>query len=209
MSLDTAKIGAIGFSAGQSVYLYENTDDSLATMLADAYMDELYDGGGGAINLRANDIIFATCAEGIVPLQVVASASTGVTLAVAFTSEVVVNHVICIDGVAVDTFIYIGNEPMHVVDIKAIPIVAGSDGGAVSATVKRCQGTEAPSAGDDLLATTKIDLKGTANTVQDPALTDTTANLVLAAGDRLAVDVTGTLTAVVCLVTVTLKKVGV
>jgi hypothetical protein len=53
-----------------------------------------------------------------------------------------------------------------------------------------------------LLGSTKIDLKGTALTEQkfDAAdsgeLTSTTANLILEAGDRLSLDVTGTTTAV-------------
>ena len=38
---------------------------------------------------------------------------------------------------------------------------------------------------------------------------DTVANLVLAAGDRLSLDLTGTATAAICLFVVTLRKVGV
>ena len=208
MALVTTALGAISYAVGKTFWSYVTTD-TLATVLADAYFDTLYSGGGGSVNLRANDVIFLTCADGFLPLQVTASASTGVLVKPAITSEVVVTHQFDAAGSTVDTFIFIGNEPMEVVDIKAIPTVIGSDGGAVSATIKRCQGTEAPSAGDDLLGTTKFDLKGTVNTVQNPALTDTTANLVLAAGDRLALDLTGTATAAICLFVVTLRKVGV
>jgi hypothetical protein len=90
----------------------------------------------------------------------------------------------------------------QVVTIREIHTVAGSDGSAVTATIRRCQGTEAATAGDDLLGTTKIDLKGTALTEQkfDAAdsgeLTSTAAHLILEAGDRLSLDVTGTTTAV-------------
>ena len=90
----------------------------------------------------------------------------------------------------------------QVITIREIHTVAGSDGSAVTATIRRCQGTEAATAGDDLLGTTKIDLKGTALTEQkfDAAdsgeLTSTAANLILEAGDRLSLDVTGTTTAV-------------
>ena len=90
----------------------------------------------------------------------------------------------------------------QVITIREIHTVAGSDGSAVTATISRCQGTEAATAGDDLLGTTKIDLKGTALTEQkfDAAdsgeLTSTAANLILEAGDRLSLDVTGTTTAV-------------
>ena len=96
----------------------------------------------------------------------------------------------------------------QVVGIREVHETAGTDGGAVTGTIRRCQGTEAATAGDDLLGTTKINFKGTALTSQAPALTDTTANLTLEAGDRLSLDVTGTTTALAgVIVTVLLKRV--
>jgi hypothetical protein len=76
--------------------------------------------------------------------------------------------------------------------VREVHAVAGDDAGAVTGTIRRCQGTEAATAGDDLLGDTKINLKGTALTEQTPALTATTANLTLEAGNRLSLDVTGT-----------------
>ena len=94
------------------------------------------------------------------------------------------------------------------VGIREVHATAGIDAGAVTGTIRRCQGTEAATAGDDLLGTTKINFKGTALTEQTPALTDTTANLILEAGDRLSLDVTGTTTALAgVIVTVLLKRV--
>lgn len=108
----------------------------------------------------------------------------------------------------VDQFFFIAPEPLEVVEIHEIHSTKGTHGSAVSATVKRCQGTEAVTAGDDLLGTTKINLKGDDNTLQSPALTATTANLKLEAGDRLSVDVDGTTTAVAgALIQVLLKRV--
>lgn len=96
----------------------------------------------------------------------------------------------------------------EVVSIREVHAVAGSDGSAVSGTIRRCQGTEAATAGDDLLGDTKFDFKGTALTEQAPALTATTANLTLEAGNRLSLDVTGTTTALAgVIVTVLLKRV--
>jgi hypothetical protein len=96
----------------------------------------------------------------------------------------------------------------EVVSIREVHTTAGSDGSAVSGTIRRCQGTEAATAGDDLLGSTKIDFKGTALTEQTPALTTTTANLILEAGDRLSLDVTGTTTALAgVIITVLLKRV--
>jgi hypothetical protein len=54
----------------------------------------------------------------------------------------------------------------QVVSIREVHATAGSDAGAVSGTIRRCQGTEAATAGDDLLGSTKIDFKGTALTEQ-------------------------------------------
>lgn len=108
----------------------------------------------------------------------------------------------------VDQAFFIAPEPMEVVEIHEIHATKGTDAGDVTLTVKRCQGTEAPDAGDDLLGTTKVNLKGDNNTLQTPALTSTTANLTLAAGDRLSVDVTGTKTAVAgAIVQVLLRRV--
>jgi hypothetical protein len=96
----------------------------------------------------------------------------------------------------------------EVVSIREVHAVAGDDAGAVTGTIRRCQGTEAATAGDDLLGTTKINLKGTALTEQAPALTSTSADLVLEAGNRLSLDVTGTTTTLAgVILTVLLKRV--
>ena len=95
----------------------------------------------------------------------------------------------------------------QVVAVGEVHATAGTDGSAVSGTIRRCQGTEAATAGDDLLSAT-INFKGTALTEQTPALTTTTANLTLEAGDRLSLDVTGTTTALAgVIVTVLLKRI--
>ena len=96
----------------------------------------------------------------------------------------------------------------QVVAVREVHATAGNDAGDVTGTVRRCQGTEAATAGDDLLGTTKINLKGTALTEQTPALTSTIANLTLDAGDRLSLDVTGTTTTLAgVILTVLLKRV--
>ena len=95
----------------------------------------------------------------------------------------------------------------EVVAVREVHTTAGTDGSDVTGTIRRCQGTEAATAGDDLLSAA-IDLKGTALTEQTPALTATTANLTLEAGDRLSLDVTGVTTALAgVILTVLLKRV--
>ena len=93
-------------------------------------------------------------------------------------------------GGAIDTVVYTAQKICKVTAISYTPLVAGTDAGAVTVMVDRCQGTEAPGAGDDLM-TAALNLKGTAATVQNGTLTATTANLQLAIGDRLALDITG------------------
>lgn len=90
-----------------------------------------------------------------------------------------------------DEQFWIAPVKCQVVAIHEVHVTAGDHASAVTATVRRCQGTETATAGDDLIGSTKIDLKGTALTLQSPALTSTTDDLVLSAGDRLSLDVTG------------------
>lgn len=99
-----------------------------------------------------------------------------------------------ISGTVADVQFFTAPVDCEVVAIREVHATAGSDAGAVTGTIRRCQGTEAATAGDDLLGTTKINFKGTALTEQTPALTGTAASLQLSAGDRLSLDVTGTTT---------------
>jgi len=95
----------------------------------------------------------------------------------------------------------------QVVAVREVHATAGNDAGTVTGTIRRCQGTEAATAGDDLLSAT-INFKGTALTEQTPALTTTNGDLILEAGNRLALDVTGTTTTLAgVIVTVLLKRV--
>lgn len=94
----------------------------------------------------------------------------------------------------VDANVFIATGPCEVVAVSEAHTVAGSDVGAVTLDVTKCDGTEAPSAGVTVLAST-FDLKGAADTVVDKALTATKANRKLVDGERLGVNVTGTLTA--------------
>lgn len=87
----------------------------------------------------------------------------------------------------------------RVVSIREMHTTAGSDGGAVTLVVEKLTGTQAPGAGTSLQSA-NIDLKGTANTVQAPALSATASDLALAAGNRLALKLTGTPTAIAGLV---------
>lgn len=102
-----------------------------------------------------------------------------------------------------DLSFYIAARPVKVVGARASHGTAGSDGGAVTLQVTKCTTTQAPSAGTPLLTNNTnagFDLKATANTPQTGALVGTAASVTLAAGNRLALDLTGTPTAVANLV---------
>ena len=111
-------------------------------------------------------------------------------------------------GSIADQLFYVAPEPFEVLEIHEVHGTAGTDGSAVTATVRKCTGTQALTAGADLLGTTKINLKGTADTVQSPALTSTAADLLLDTGNRLAFDITGTNTSIAnMVVTVLLRRI--
>lgn len=76
---------------------------------------------------------------------------------------------------------------------------AGTNSGTVTVDVTKDVSTNAPGAGTSVLAAAQS-VKGTANTTVYPTLATSSATLTMAAGDRLAVKLTGTLTALTDLV---------
>lgn len=92
-----------------------------------------------------------------------------------------------------DRYIFIAPTRCTVTQIQEIHATAESTATTLLMNVTRCQGTEAPSAGDPLIADNTaagLSLKATAATLQTATLTSTTAHLTLEAGDRLAFDST-------------------
>jgi hypothetical protein len=82
---------------------------------------------------------------------------------------------------------------MTVTSIKYTPDTA--QGGALTATVVKASGTATPaSATTPMHIAAAIDLNGTAHTVQAITNTVTAADLVLAAGDRIAIVLSGAMT---------------
>jgi len=91
---------------------------------------------------------------------------------------------------------------VRVISAVYTPRVVGSDLSAVTATIEKCTGTDAPGAGTSLHASGSFDLKGTVDTAQGAVLSATAATLAFAAGDRLALNVDGTTTAATGILTV-------
>ncbi len=115
-------------------------------------------------------------------------------------SPVVVSYVYG-DAASIDSAFFVADRAYRVHAIRARINVVGSDGGAVTAVVRKAPSATAPASGT-ALHSSSIDLKGTANANQSLTLSATTADLNLAAGDSLCLDVTGTTTAARGVVTV-------
>lgn len=96
------------------------------------------------------------------------------------------------DAVAasIDGSVFIADKPCILKEVQFVVVV-----GAATATLdlKKCTGTQAPSAGTTMLATT-IDLNSTANTTSSKTLTATKSVLYMQPGDRIGADYTNALT---------------
>lgn len=104
---------------------------------------------------------------------------------------------------SVDKRFFHAHRPFRVKAISGTVTVAGSDGSAVTATIRKVPSGTAITSGTALHSGT-YNLKGTADTAQDLTLSTTSSDLDIAAGDCLAVDFTGTLTAATGVITVLL-----
>lgn len=107
----------------------------------------------------------------------------------------VLNFPILNNADVVDRNLFVAPFPCQVVAVSEVHGTAGSDGSAVTADIKKCTGTTAITSGTSILSST-FDLKGTALTPQTGTLVNSISTITLATGDRLALDVTGTTTAV-------------
>lgn len=90
--------------------------------------------------------------------------------------------------------LFVARRGYTITSIDYVPDVA--QGGALTACVVKATGTATPSTGTTPMqsSTTGINLNGTAHTVQSIALTATAADLVLAAGNRIALVLSGAMT---------------
>lgn len=106
---------------------------------------------------------------------------------------------------SVDKRFFTANRPYRVVGLRATVTVAGTSASAVTAIVRKVPSGTAIGSGTSLHNSSSINLKGTADTVQAPAIVTTDATLNLAVGDSLALDFTGTLTDATGVATVDLE----
>lgn len=89
--------------------------------------------------------------------------------------------------------LFVARRGYTITSIDYVPDVA--QGGALTATVVKVSGTATPvSSATPMHTAGAINLNGTAHTVQSITLTSTAADLVLAAGDRIGLDLSGAMT---------------
>ena len=100
-----------------------------------------------------------------------------------------------------DAPFFTATRPLVVQAITATVEVAGTDAGAVTAVIRKAPSGTALASGT-ALHSGSINLKGTAATNQALTLSTTSGVVNLAAGDRLAFDLTGVMTSAVGSVTV-------
>jgi hypothetical protein len=104
---------------------------------------------------------------------------------------------------AVDKVAFVATRRYIVKAITGRPTVAGTDGGAVTAVIKKAASATAITAGTALHSST-YNLKGTADTIQALTLSTTATDLEIPAGTAIGIDFTGTLTSATGVVSVVL-----
>ena len=97
------------------------------------------------------------------------------------------------DASTVNYMAFIADRPYRVLGLRSRVTAAGTDVGAVTATINKTPSGTAIASGTALHSGT-INLKGTANTNQALTLSATSSDLNIAAGDAIGLAFTGVLT---------------
>lgn len=132
--------------------------------------------------------------------------------AVADRAPVVISIVQPVNAGNIDQDVFVADRPYRVMAVRESHGTAGNDAGAVTLDVVKCTGTTAAASGTTVLGST-FNMKSTANTPVtktkgNGGVVDT-AVAVLAEGDRLAFNYTGTITALAgVVVSIVLRPTG-
>lgn len=108
----------------------------------------------------------------------------------AWHQDKVVNVYMRAAAEVVDQYIFVADRAYELISLKEVHTNAGSDGGAVTLQLTK---SSDGGAGTNMLAS-GLNLKSAINTVQSGTLSATEANRLIAAGQRLMLDPTGTTT---------------
>lgn len=106
------------------------------------------------------------------------------------------------------------DDYLEIVEAREVHSTKGTDGSAVTLTIEKLTGTQAPAGGANMLKTSTFDMKGANNTVQTIKRSQLSALSAaqdaatrLAPGDRLCLTFTGAVTSLAGVgVTVVLKR---
>lgn len=102
--------------------------------------------------------------------------------------------------------LYTATEAIQVVSIRVVPDLV--QGGALTGTVVKAVSTATPANGTTPMHTANaIDFNATAHTVQSITLSSTTADLQLAAGNRIGLDLSAALTTGRACITIRYKRI--
>ena len=104
---------------------------------------------------------------------------------------------------SVDKVSFVAPRAYVVQAITGRPTVAGTDGSAVTAVIKKAASGTAITSGTALHSST-YNLKGTADTVQSLTLSTTASDVEIASGTAIGIDFTGTLTSATGVITLIL-----
>lgn len=131
---------------------------------------------------------------------------TSASFVVGGTAGAIVATCLYGEATALDGAFFVADRAYQIQSIIARPLVAGTDPSAVTAEIRKAPSGTASASGTVVHSGT-INLKGTINTNQSLTLSTTAADILLAAGDSLCLDVTGTTSAARGIVTARLLPV--
>lgn len=191
---------------GQSAFLFLDTDGgdcTIAVTSGQSVTSVVLDDAGDYVHLMAITV-GGTLKWRVVGQGNIASGAAqdfaldGLTIGGAIVAAYDKVEVSCVaNSSCIDQNFFIADRAYQVTRVDYSHATAGNDAGAVNLQVAKQTGTQAIGSGTNLLTNNTnagFNCKATANTVQNGTLTATTASLQLAAGDRLALDFTGTVT---------------
>ena len=168
--------GALNITAGAGGGTTAGTGVAGGTVTVTAGAGSADDGDGGDVNFVPG-ALDGTGAGG----EVLVNATGFVDAQISFS----------IAADMVNTNFFVANRSYQIKAVREVHAVVSD--GASTVEVEKCTGTQAPGSGVDI-ATATFDMTGTANTVLTGTLTGTAADLILVAGNRLALVYTGTST---------------
>lgn len=116
-----------------------------------------------------------------------------------------ISHItVPLTSASVDANVFIAARAMKVTSVRVVCSVAGASSSTIG--VRKCTTTTAPASGT-LVTTAAQALDGTINTTVTGTLSATAADYTLAAGDRLAIDLTGTISSLVGVIEIGLRAI--